>query len=47
MFALHRFIFAQLSNPTKGNWVIKVMNDMKELKLDVELEDIRYMSKMF
>ena len=42
---LYRFFSAQLSNPTKGDWVSEILEVMEEMELDMELEDIGHISK--
>ena len=42
---LYRFFFAQLSHPTKGDWVTEAMKDIEDSDLNLELEDIKNMSK--
>ena len=42
---LYRFFMAQLSNPTKGDWVTEAIEDIDYLDLKLDLEDIRSMSK--
>ena len=42
---LFRFFLAQLCNPTKGDWVTEVMNDIEDWDLNIELEDIKNTSK--
>ena len=39
------FFKAQLENPIKGDWILTVLNDLKELKIDMTFDDIQKMSK--
>lgn len=39
------FFMAQLKNPTKGDWVTSVMEEMDELELGLQLNDIKSMTK--
>ena len=39
------FFMAQLKNPTKGDWVTSVMEEMDELELGLQLDDIKSMTK--
>ena len=38
---LYRFFLAQLSHPTKGDWVTEVMKNIEDFDLNLELEDIK------
>ena len=42
---VYRFFLAQLSNPTKGDWVSEILEIMEEVKLGLELEEIGFISK--
>ena len=42
---LYRFFMAQLSNPTKGDWVTEALEDIDYLDSKLDLEDIGSMSK--
>ena len=42
---LYRFFMAQLRNPTKGDWVTSVIEEIDELELGLQLEDIKNMTK--
>ena len=42
---IYRFFTAQISHPTKGDWVSEVLQDMEELNIDISLSDIRAMTK--
>ena len=42
---LHRFFKAQTECPVRGDWVTMVSDDMKELGIDLQLEEIRSFSK--
>ena len=39
------FFMAQLNNPTHGDWATEVLEDIEYLDLNMELEDIKIMSK--
>ena len=39
------FFMAQLRNPTKGDWVTTVMEEMDELEIGLQLDDIKNMTK--
>ena len=41
---LHRFFMAQLTNPTKGDWVSQVLSNLSEFPINLELRDIQNMS---
>ena len=41
---LHRFFMAQLRNPTKGDWVSQVLNELTDFQLNLQLTDIENMS---
>ena len=36
---------AQLCNPSQGDWVSKALNELEELKIGLELNEIKYISK--
>ena len=36
---LYRFFKLQMNNPVKGDWVTTCMNDLKELKINLTLEE--------
>ena len=40
-----RFFSAQISNPTTGDWVSEVLNDLVELEIEMELSEISGISK--
>ena len=42
---LFRFFEAQMKNPTKGDWILQVLDDLKELEISSNLDDIKLMSK--
>ena len=42
---LFRFFPAQISNPTTGDWVSEVLNDLVELDIEMELSEISGISK--
>ena len=39
------FFKLQLQHPTKGDWVSTCINDLKKLKIQMSLEEIRRMAK--
>ena len=42
---LHRFVMAQINHPVNKDWVSTVLEDMEDFKIDLELEDIKHMTK--
>ena len=42
---LKRFFLLQLELPTKGDWASTCLKDLKELKIDLSLEDIKKISE--
>ena len=42
---LTEFLRAQCENPVKGDWILTVMDDLKELDIKENLDDIREISK--
>ena len=42
---LLEFLRAQCENPVKGDWVLTVLDDLKELKIDANFDKIREISK--
>ena len=43
---LRSFFTAQLESPVKGDWVMRVTEDMKELGIDLTMEEIAGTSKL-
>ena len=43
---LFRFFMSQLKNPTKGDWVTQVLIDMNDINLNIEIEQISFISKI-
>jgi hypothetical protein len=44
---IHRFFESQRKNKSSKDWVTTILRDIKELNLDMEIEDIRRMKKDF
>ena len=42
---ISKFFYLQLNQPTKGDWVSTCLNDIKQLHIDMSLEDIKLMSE--
>ena len=42
---LHRFFMAQMNHPINKDWVSTVLEDMEDLKINLEIEDIKHMTK--
>ena len=42
---MYRSFSAQLSNPTKGNWISEILQMMENLELEMELEDVGNIKK--
>ena len=43
---LFRFFMAQMNFPSHNDWVSSVLEDMKELEIELEIEDIQLMPKV-
>jgi hypothetical protein len=41
---LHRFLNIQIENPTKGDWATSCWKDLKELKIELSIEEIKQIS---
>ena len=41
----HRFVMAQMHHPVNTDWVSTVLEDMEDLEIDLELEDVKHMTK--
>ena len=44
---IHRFFESQRKNKSSKDWVTTILRDIKELNLDMEIEDIRKMKNDF
>ena len=42
---LHQFFKAQADDPIRGDWFVQVKEDMKSIKLNISLDEIKIMSK--
>ena len=42
---IQRFVILQFRNPTKGNWASSCLQDLKELGLNISLQEILELSK--
>ena len=42
---LFEFFNAQLNNPIKGDWILTVKDDLKDLKIDLNFDSIKKLSK--
>ena len=42
---LFQFFNAQLNNPIKGDWILTVKDDLKALKIDLDFDSIKKLSK--
>ena len=42
---IYKFLQLQIENPTRGDWASSCIKDIKELKLNLSLEDIKMMTK--
>ena len=42
---LFHFFMAQMRNPTKGDWVTSILEDIEDLEIGLDLEEVKNMSK--
>ena len=42
---MKKFLYAQMENSTKTDWTSQIKKDLKELEINLEMEDIKLMSK--
>ena len=42
---IYKFLMLQFENPTRGDWASSCIDDMKNLKIELSLEDIQQLSK--
>ena len=42
---IYKFLQLQFEHPTKGDWASTCVKDLKELKIDLSLEEIKIISK--
>ena len=42
---IHKFLNLQFKNPSKGDWASTCLQDLKDLKLNLSVEDIKLITK--